>query len=220
MKLSKEQITKIDTYLEENGVKYWDVRLEMIDHLASKLEKQKGIVLSKNLLIKEFGSSISLEKTIEIKRKSINKKYRKLFSQEVLIFFKSTKNILMFFVFSFLYFQIFKELNTKVFLKLSVTIALIPPIISALFQFYIWIKKNKSIYLATALFYFMFSFLLYNMIIQLTIHDLIFKFSQQTQGKIILFSFPLYLVGMYSGFKVFYKTHKEYTRIYKELQSI
>ena len=74
MKLNKEQIATIDTYLKENKVEYWDVRLEMIDHLASKLEKQQQVILTKNLLIKEFGSSISLEKTLDVKRKSVNKK--------------------------------------------------------------------------------------------------------------------------------------------------
>ena len=161
MKLSKDQIITIDDYLKENGVKYWDIRLELIDHFASKLEKLDYVDLSKNLFIREFGTYASLEYIQEEKRKSINKKYRKLFFQEVLNFFKSTKNILTFIVLSFFYYQFYKHLNTKVFLKLSVLLAFIPVIIALLFQFYIWIKKNKSIYLATALFYFMFTFLLY-----------------------------------------------------------
>lgn len=95
MKLNKEQITTIDTYLKENGVEYWDIRLEMIDHLASKLEKQEQAILTKNLLIKEFGSSISLEKTLDIKRKMVNKKFRKLYLKEIIHFFKSKKNVLI-----------------------------------------------------------------------------------------------------------------------------
>ena len=220
MKLSKDQIITIDDYLKENGVKYWDIRLELIDHFASKLEKLDYVDLSKNLFIREFGTYASLEYIQEEKRKSINKKYRKLFFQEVLNFFKSTKNILTFIVLSFFYYQFYKHLNTKVFLKLSVLLAIIPVIIALLFQFYIWIKKNKSIYLATALFYFMFTFLLYNMVIQLTINDSFFEIPGQTQGVIILISLPFYLVGMFSGFKVFNKTHKEYTKIYNELQTI
>jgi len=220
MKLSKDQIITIDDYLKENGVKYWDIRLELIDHFASKLEKLDYVDLSKNLFIREFGTYASLEYIQEEKRKSINKKYRKLFFQEVLNFFKSTKNILTFIVLSFFYYQFYKHLNTKVFLKLSVLLAFIPVIIALLFQFYIWIKKNKSIYLAPALFYFMFTFLLYNMVIQLTINDSFFEIPGQTQGVIILISLPIYLVGMFSGFKVFNKTHKEYTKIYNELQTI
>jgi len=220
MKLSKEQIQYIDDYLNEGGIKFWDIRLELIDHFASKLEKQDQVDLTRNLLIREFGTSASLGNILEVKRKIINKKYRKLFFNEIFSFFKSAKNALIFFILSFLYYQLFKELNTKIFLKLSVVITLIPPIISIIFQFYIWVKKNKSIYLATSLFYFMFSFLLYNAVIQLTINDTFFDIPQQTQSIIIFISLPVYLVGMYSGYHVFYKTHKEYTRIYKELQSI
>ena len=220
MKLNKDQITTIDDYLKENGVKYWDIRLELIDHFASKLEKLDHVDVSKNLFIREFGTSASLENIQAERMKSINKKYRKLFLQEILNFFKSTKNILIFIVLSFIYYQLFKKLSTKAFLKLSLLFALVPVIIALLFQFYIWIKKNKSIYLAIALFYFTFTFLLYNMVIQLTIQDAFFKFSLQTQKEVILLSLPFYLVGMYSGFKVFNKTHQEYTRIYNELQTI
>ena len=74
MKLSKDQIKYIDDYLKDNGIKYWDIRLELIDHFASKLEKLVHVDLSKALLIKEFGTSASLENIQKEKRKSINKK--------------------------------------------------------------------------------------------------------------------------------------------------
>lgn len=220
MKLSKEQIKYIDDYLIEGGIKFWDIRLELIDHFASKLEKQDQVDLTRNLLIKEFGTAASLENIQEVKRKSVNKKYRKLFNQEILSFFKKTKNILVLILLFFLYYQFFRDLDTKLFLKLSVLISLIPPVISIIFQIFKWVKRNISIYLTTALFYFMFSFLLYNAVIQLTITDSFFDIPQQTQSIIFLISLPLYLIGMYCGLKVYYKTHKEYTQIYKELKSI
>ena len=220
MKLSKDQIQYIDDYLIESGIKYWDIRLELIDHFASKLEKQEQIDLTKNLLIREFGTSATLENIQEEKRKSINKKYRKLFNQEILNFFKSIKNILVLTLLFFIYYQLFREIDTKLFLKLSIGVTLIPVVIAVLFQIFNWIKRNKSIYLTTALFYFMFSFLMYNMVIQLTINDSFIEVPQQTKSIIILLSLPVYLTGMYSGLKVYYKTHKEYTQIYKELQSI
>ncbi len=220
MKLSKEQIKYIDDYLIEGGIEFWDIRLELIDHFASKLEKQDQVNLTRNLLIREFGTSASLGKILEIKRKIINKKYKKLFNQEILNFFKPVKNILILTLLFFVYYQLFKKLDAKLFLKLSMGIALIPPVISVIFQISNWIKGNISIYLATALFYFMFSFLIYNAIAQLMINDSFFDIPQQTQSIITLLSLPLYLVCMYCGFKVYYKTYKEYSRIYKELQSI
>lgn len=38
MKLSKDQIKFIDQYLIKNEVKFWDVRLELLDHIVSSVE--------------------------------------------------------------------------------------------------------------------------------------------------------------------------------------
>lgn len=38
MELSKEQIKFIDHRLENDGVKYWDIRIEMLDHIVSDVE--------------------------------------------------------------------------------------------------------------------------------------------------------------------------------------
>ncbi len=220
MKLSKDQIKYIDDYLIEGGIKFWDIRLELIDHFASKLEKQEQIYLTKTLLIKEFGTYASLENILKEKRRIINKKYRKLFHNEILKFFKSIKKKLILILLFFIYYQLFRKLDTKLFLKLSVLISFFPIFIALIFQIITWIKKNRSIYLESAMFYFYFSFLLYNAVMQFTIKDTFFDIPKQTQSIIFLISLPVYLIGMYSGFKVYYKTHKEYTRIYKELQSI
>jgi len=42
MKLTKEQIIFIDTYLKNSGVEYLDIRGEMTDHVAAALEEQEG----------------------------------------------------------------------------------------------------------------------------------------------------------------------------------
>jgi len=38
MKLSKENIQFIDTYLKNSGVFYFDIRMEMLDHIATAVE--------------------------------------------------------------------------------------------------------------------------------------------------------------------------------------
>ena len=40
MKLTKEQIQYIDDYLRQSGVVYWDVRLELLDHIATGIEEK------------------------------------------------------------------------------------------------------------------------------------------------------------------------------------
>ena len=39
MKLSKEKIQYIDTYLKQSGVTYWDVRAELLDHYVMGIEQ-------------------------------------------------------------------------------------------------------------------------------------------------------------------------------------
>ena len=48
MKLTKEQITYIDDYLKHHKVKYWDIRIELLDHIVTTVEEklEKGILSS------------------------------------------------------------------------------------------------------------------------------------------------------------------------------
>ena len=92
MKLTKEQIQFIESYLIEQGVNYWDVRIELIDHLATKLEENPNLVLTRTFMILEFGSSISLNKVLDSKRTLLNKKYQFLALKEIKnIFFSLEK---------------------------------------------------------------------------------------------------------------------------------
>ena len=38
MELTKEQIKKIDLFLEGIGIEYLDIRFEMVDHIATEIE--------------------------------------------------------------------------------------------------------------------------------------------------------------------------------------
>ncbi len=40
MELTKAQVTEIEEHLKSNGVKYWDIRIEMLDHIATDIEQQ------------------------------------------------------------------------------------------------------------------------------------------------------------------------------------
>ena len=40
MELSKEKIQYIENRLKNEGVKYWDIRIEMLDHIVSDVEHQ------------------------------------------------------------------------------------------------------------------------------------------------------------------------------------
>ena len=59
-KLTKENIQFIDSYLKKKGVKYLDVRVELIDHLSTAFEENSnyGLLIdflnTKEVFISEF----------------------------------------------------------------------------------------------------------------------------------------------------------------------
>ena len=99
MKLSKEQITYIDDYLKHHKVKYWDIRIELLDHIVTYVEEKlaKGISFDDAMIEvhKSFGNSmkmlwnsgieygifangIGFKRLIEDKLKNLHKNYRRL----------------------------------------------------------------------------------------------------------------------------------------------
>lgn len=111
MKLTKEEIQFIDNYLIKNEVKYWDVRLELLDHIVSAVEDKMvngGISFNEALLEvhRAFGnqlikgsiptdeiwtkglyqSNIGFKKFTMKKQKEIGRKQRKAFWKTFLPF--------------------------------------------------------------------------------------------------------------------------------------
>lgn len=50
MKISKQNIQFIDSYLKKRGIKYLDVRVELIDHLSTDFEEYSKVVLLEDYL--------------------------------------------------------------------------------------------------------------------------------------------------------------------------
>lgn len=119
MKLTKKQIQHIDGYLERSGVKYWDIRMELLDHFVTGIEQKmttealefeealnevtisfgntvkKGYVLNKDNTkwIPEgtFSTGEGFEKLETEKRKQIGKKYSKAYRKQVVQLFFSAR---------------------------------------------------------------------------------------------------------------------------------
>lgn len=87
MELNKEQIKKIDSFLEAIGIEYIDIRFEMVDHIASEIEDNVEDIDS---FFKEDGFQTHFIKFMLSKKESLLQKYR---AQE--------KNLNLFFIKSF-----------------------------------------------------------------------------------------------------------------------
>jgi hypothetical protein len=119
MKLVKEEIQFIDNYLIKNGVNYWDVRLELLDHIVSAVEdriENEGVSFNEALIEvhkgfgntgNAFGSGLTsvfnkalysdnkgFKKFTLSKQKELGRKLRKQIWRKVLDNFKTPKFLL------------------------------------------------------------------------------------------------------------------------------
>ncbi len=99
MELTKEQVRDVDGYLWSFGIKYYDVRAEIIAHFASKLEERldeysalnfKQEIVKIHLEFDENGFKYFLEQ----KKKSVKKKFDVLTLKHLKTFFKLSKIII------------------------------------------------------------------------------------------------------------------------------
>ncbi|MGG6229584.1 hypothetical protein [Tenacibaculum sp. SDUM215027] len=107
MELTKEQIQEIDNYISLCGIKFYDVKTELIDHFASILEKrlidEPNLDIKKTIIEehKKFGDQ-GFKKLLKTKTKAVHKRFYKLTFLHLQSFLKLPKiliTIALFFIF-------------------------------------------------------------------------------------------------------------------------
>ncbi|MCG1035010.1 hypothetical protein [Polaribacter sargassicola] len=98
MELSKEQLLQIDNYIFSYGIKYYDVRTEVVDHFANiletKLDKNPDLNLKREIenIHRNF-SDRGFSKLLEEKTKAVQSKFYKNSLKHLITFFKLPKII-------------------------------------------------------------------------------------------------------------------------------
>ena len=116
-KLTEEQLTDLFLFCEENDVKYYDVQMELVDHLSCAIEskwKEKPSLSYDEALWKvydEFGAS-GFRKIVSSKEKRLEKKYARIQWRYIGEFFRLPRIVLtisataiLFFVFQITHFN-------------------------------------------------------------------------------------------------------------------
>ena len=216
MELTKEQIQLIDERLKRRGIKYWDLRIEMIDHVVSDIELNavtNDFKIELENSLRRIGWQSSLRDVNAQGWKNVNKKYRKEYGKGILFFFNSLKNTLIFIFSVFIYYLVFEYFSFKVFKILS-AILLILPVFFFLFYSIKQIDKNygRSVNLDYGTAYSSFAFLMIGLPFQLLKHT-----SETNQVVILLIVVPIYYVATYSGYKVYEKAIGKVKKMKKEM---
>jgi hypothetical protein len=224
VELTKEQIQFIDHRLENEGIKYWDVRIEMLDHVVSDVEKRlekdqefKKIVNNSFISLGWNGSFEDLNKQ---GWKNANKGHRKIYLQGFIDFFKNYLNLLVLGVFLLGIYFLSEVLLHKTFLKVSYGVFL-SPLMLCFYLFFKTRKKKygKSVHRYYAFFYLMLSFILLNVVMNFMKVGGDFAFPIIYHKPILFFILPLHLILVHAGYGVYKSAIGKVEHMRKQLLS-
>lgn len=214
MTLSNKQTKFIDDYLKEQDVAFWDIRIELIDHVASKLEANKNLILNRNFLIKEFGTKITLSKVVSQKQKVLTRKYWNLFIKEISSCLKSPLKLMSLVLFVFTYYVVLSKFNGNIFKYASYIIFYLPWIIWATFSIFNFNKKNHSIHLHSATY-----FIYGSLIIQGFVTNIDTNASFDIKSLVFIL-ISINGIWTFFGFKIYMDAYKNYTKLFDQYQKL
>ena len=216
MELTKEQVQYIEHRLEKNGVKYWDIRIEMLDHVVldveNKIKPESSKGDFKKMVQESFialGWNGSFEELTKSRLFGINKIVRKQYFNKVKELITNLEFIFIILLLATLYYSTIFVSTINLF-KITTIVLLLTPIIYGVFlNFKEVLSHKKSGYLTYSSFYVFFSFLLLNAILQFVKPEGIISVSEETHRLVWLSVTILNSIFTYAGIKVHLKTVKK-----------
>lgn len=130
MELTKEQVLQIDNYISACGIKYYDVKMEIVDHFASilelRLEEEPDLDFKKAIVEehKKFSNN-GFKKLLETKTDSVHKRFFKSSLKHLFSFFTLPKVIITIAIFLGLQFIMNSISDTEIFFNILQGFALL-----------------------------------------------------------------------------------------------
>lgn len=240
MKLIKEEIQFIEDYLIKNGVKYWDVRLELLDHIVSAVEdktENSGVSFNEALIEvhKGFGNTANtfgigltsvfnkalysdnkgFNKFTLLKQKELGRKLRKQIWKTVLDNFKTVKFLLECVLIILLLLTVF-QYSEKIALILGIAIVFAP--YTYIIYYSInkkFIRKSLNMSLVTNQ---LFSLV---MLVQLPLNTMNLFYEKETPKPYMLFIIIIFALYPFvrASIDTYLKTANKYKTYYKLMYS-
>lgn len=216
MELTKTQIQKIDNRLDRQGIVYWDLRTEMVDHIVSDIEENaqtNNFKLELERSLEKLGWDRDLYRVNQDGWENINKKYRKEFHTEIVTFFKHPKKITLLIFFCSAQYFLSKTIGFKIFNTYNYVLLFLPILMYLLFSFKFWMKKyGKSVNLEYGIFYLALPFSIFQAIP-------LFMKEASNENRILmwLLLIPFYYITSFAGYIICKKAITRVEKMKKEL---
>lgn len=224
MELTKEQIQSIEIRLQKNGLTYWDIRMEILDHLVSEIEAKMAKGESYTTASENAFFKLNLNGNLESLNKSrlfgINKIVRKQYFNKIKTILTTPKSFLIILLSLLVYFLIYQKTELPFFKWFTMFLLLFPAALGIIFHLKEYTKKQKSGYLVYASFYIFFSFLMLNGFLQFCKPDGIIPVSKTTQKIIWVMVTLINSVFSVAGILIYLKTRKKITLVQSKLSRL
>ena len=141
MRLTVEKIKEIDVFLQAQGIKYIDVRYEMIDHLASEFENDSDYVLLEDFLNSKRHFVRNLLKR---KQKSVHWAFQRKLWIRLFSFFKKPLSLIGSGILFLFVFWLRMHLDERGY-KIAFTVMIIIPLLLSLLIYFKSYSKHKNL---------------------------------------------------------------------------
>jgi hypothetical protein len=221
MELTKKQIQFIDYRLESEGVKYWDIRIEMLDHVVSDIEKKLKPENSKyefNAMVQESLVSLGwkenfngggfdqvLKERLKLYNKNRNKIYFK-YLKETLQSFKLILGVLSLMITLFLFQGNKQALKLFFFVMMGFYVAF-------MLRFAIKYKVMNSARMTSALMFATFPIAIFNLLVYIPDVFFEYKLGVYEISWIMILVVPFSAIGMSFINQELKKTQKIYNHL-------
>ncbi|OSY88907.1 hypothetical protein WH52_04385 [Tenacibaculum holothuriorum] len=219
MQLTEEQVQYIENRLEKDGVNYWDIRMEMLDHVVTDVEKRidlgekfKDAVQDSFISLgwKENFNGSCFEKVIAEKLNVYSREYGRSFWKYFKTSIINTSTI----VFSLSYLIVFYSISKYELVFKIVLFSYLAVMIAFLFYYLTKYRVRKSVQLESALSKATFSLMFINAFIYM---PKLFEIDVLNYRLLTTVFFWFITIQSFYGISFFNKEYKKVNNIYKQL---
>ena len=143
--MTSNSIEQIRRFLKQNGVKYYDVQMELVDHFMTSIEQSElSFDEALDKVYKDFDGKSGLKKIVKQKKTLLFRKFLKMYIDAFKAYFSLPKVLLTFLVFIGSYFLVYQTEKDEGFFNLVAQLFNVFIIFQTSFKFGVFKEAYKK----------------------------------------------------------------------------